>query len=149
DVIRVNGDPDVHDLHTPTAATTAGYSVRQRKYAEENLSDSSSLAQSEHTAITAATAGFSVCLPEYDEENISDSDSSSLQSEEDDDISDRSLSDYHPEEYPITASESEDSEHDDDRSEMDLEKSTATTATTQSALYPNKRRKKKEEISHS
>ncbi|RZC52998.1 hypothetical protein C5167_011850 [Papaver somniferum] len=94
-----------------------------------------------HTYGPAATANISICPPKSKQQ---------IQEEEEvdddyDSISDSSLSDYHAEEYPITAtSESEDndseSEDSDYRSRIELKQS-SITATIQSLSYPNKRKK--------
>ncbi|KAI3972375.1 hypothetical protein MKW92_003071 [Papaver armeniacum] len=79
--------------------------------------------------VPAATANFSMCPPKS-KQQIEE------EEEDDDDFSDTSLSDAHREEYPIAATESEDS----DSESEDIEESFDRT-TTQSVIYPNKRKK--------
>ncbi|KAI3928297.1 hypothetical protein MKW98_023898 [Papaver atlanticum] len=79
-----------------------------------------------HTHCPAAPA--SMCPPKS-KQQIEE------EEEDDDDFSDSSLSDYHPEEYPIAATESEDSDSESEDIEEGVDR------TTQSVFYPNKRMK--------
>ncbi|KAI3928414.1 hypothetical protein MKW98_024015 [Papaver atlanticum] len=121
---RANKDLKIHDIHTPLdPAATAYFSMCPPKSkvtrANKDLKN-----HDLHIPDPAATADFSMCPPKSKQQIEEE--------EEDDDFSDSSLSDAHREEYPIAATESEDSDSVSEGNDR---------TTTQSVIYPNKRKK--------